>query len=157
MLCVSVCESPSPFSPCSERKQAGNVGGRATFFQSLEPADSCLVRPGAAVPLLGRTAATSWRIRWRPYACSRPQPEIKSGLTKKPLCLHSLSTCVNICGIPVQLHRVAERRDSQMCPLWWFKVHHKRPLLPVLITKVTWLTYRLSCNFEPHPDPWEII
>lgn len=59
---VSQCvRAHPPLVP--ERKQAGNVGGRATFFQSLEPADSCLVRPGAAAPLLGRTAATSWRSR----------------------------------------------------------------------------------------------
>lgn len=100
-----LCESPSPFSPCSESRQAGKVGGRATFFLSFS-LWSLLTAARWGLGLLpqphpGRFSEDLVRAHG-PQNWSNPNIK-KRALTKKSRCLLSLSTCVNICGIPVHM------------------------------------------------------
>lgn len=123
---ISLYDCPSPFSPCSENRAGRLVklgAGRLSFFLSLEPADSCSERPGAAAycraepqPHPGRFGEGLMHAHDREQATKLEQaPEIKTALTKKSRCLPNLSTYVNIWGIPVWLNGREERHDTKAC------------------------------------------
>lgn len=120
---ISLHESPSPFRACSESRQAGKVGGRATLFlwfsgacwQLLAEARGCCLLLGQNHSHILEESARISCTHSRPR--KRPQTGLtwnkKTALTKKSQCLLNLSTCVNIWGIPVWQRGVAETHDSQ--------------------------------------------
>lgn len=82
---------PPPVVPAVRAGSLLKLGaGRLSFFQSLEPADSCSVRPGAAALTAGQnlshiledSAKTSCVITATEDHKPK-QPEIKTALTKK--------------------------------------------------------------------------
>lgn len=88
VLSLRMNAHPPLLVPCSERRQAGEVGGRATPspFLSVSGARGQLLREAwSCCPWLSRAPAVSWKTQWRSHACSRPRTGWTWNLKKRGL------------------------------------------------------------------------